>query len=278
MKEIRKKQRKLYKILKTLVIFTAVFMLAFIGAKPYIDAVSRIAGVAFNYVCDALVIISLAVVFSYYSKYGKADGLLKNAELKISDAGYYISARNPADINTIYNGILDDLSDYSVKKDYKVTDFTFDARAFRRALGSNELFYLVKAEKADKNDLISYLDEAQADIQMKSVIRRADAVVCIITDTLQPDAYALTKTMLRLGRKSETKIALCVYETDSNYVYFLGNDTTRCQKMIAETIMSTYIPYDDKYKSADKLPFQLELENELAEYTLNDFKDGKYNY
>ena len=124
----------------------------------------------------------------------------------------------------------------------------------------------------------AFLDEAQADIQMKSVIRRADAVVCIITDTLQPDAYALTKTMLRLGRKSETKIALCVYETDSNYVYFLGNDTTRCQKMIAETIMSTYIPYDDKFKSADKLPFQLELENELENYTLNDFKDGKYNY
>ena len=73
MREVRKKQKNFYKFLKSLVIFSVVFIFIYIGAQPYVKSFNETLAVAVNYACDILVIINLVVIFLYYSKYGKVE-------------------------------------------------------------------------------------------------------------------------------------------------------------------------------------------------------------
>ena len=80
MREVRKKQKNFYKFLKSLVIFSVVFIFIYIGAQPYVKSFNETLAVAVNYACDILVIINLVVIFLYYSKYGKVESFLKDIE------------------------------------------------------------------------------------------------------------------------------------------------------------------------------------------------------
>ena len=80
MREVRKKQKNFYKFLKSLVIFSVVFIFVYIGAQPYVKSFNETLAVAVNYACDILVIINLVVIFLYYSKYGKVESFLKDIE------------------------------------------------------------------------------------------------------------------------------------------------------------------------------------------------------
>ena len=71
MNEIRKKQKKLFKIMKALVIFSVVFILIFIGLQPTLNEYNPLLSTVLTYICDALVVAVLVFLFSYYSKYGK---------------------------------------------------------------------------------------------------------------------------------------------------------------------------------------------------------------
>ena len=93
MREIRKKQKKLYKAMRILLYAAIAVLVVYIGAEPLVAKASHVAALVMNYVCDALVIASMFMLLMYYSKYGKVDGYLSRIEDELADAGYYLSDR-----------------------------------------------------------------------------------------------------------------------------------------------------------------------------------------
>ena len=138
MREVRKKQKNFYKFLKSLVIFSVVFIFIYIGAQPYVKSFNETLAVAVNYACDILVIINLVVIFLYYSKYGKVESFLKDIENELEDAGYYINSRDKESIEQRCVTISNDLekNGYKMNKVVEVKDFSFDTRAIK---GNNYL-------------------------------------------------------------------------------------------------------------------------------------------
>ena len=117
MREVRKKQKNFYKFLKSLVIFSVVFIFIYIGAQPYVKSFNETLAVAVNYACDILVIINLVVIFLYYSKYGKVESFLKDIENELEDAGYYINSRDKESIEQRCVTISNDLEKNGYKMD-----------------------------------------------------------------------------------------------------------------------------------------------------------------
>ncbi len=274
MNEFRKKQKKLFKIMKILIVFSAVFIFAYIGAQPYVADFSKILAVVINYVCDALVLVNLMIIFIYYSKYGKSDSFLTSVEYEINDAGYYITSREESTREDYLNAVADDLksNNFSVDKNITVNDFTFDIRAYKK----KEFFYIANIDLIDKNDVVAYLDEVIYDITVKYIKRKGNAVLCFITDKAQDDAVALSKMITPLGKKETIKISIAIVEPETKKVYFRGNEESICRKLTANYIMNCDIPIKDKYISKDKLPFQYELEEKMKGFNIKDFKDGNF--
>ena len=191
MREVRKKQKNFYKFLKSLVIFSVVFIFIYIGAQPYVKSFNETLAVAVNYACDILVIINLVVIFLYYSKYGKVESFLKDIENELEDAGYYINSRDKESIEQRCMTISNDLekNGYKMNKLVEVKDFSFDTRAIK----GNNYFYIVNIEKVDKNDILAYLDEMIYDLTSNLFRRKGNGVLCFITDTACDDAIEISK-------------------------------------------------------------------------------------
>lgn len=274
MREVRKKQKKFYKFLKGLVIFSVIFIFIYIGAQPYVKAFNETLAVSVNYACDILVIINLVVIFLYYSKYGKVEAFLKDIENELEDAGYYINSRDKENTDQRCETISDDLekNGYKMSKLVEVKDFSFDVRAIK----GKSYFYIVKVEKLDKNDILAYLDEMIYDLTSNLFKRKGNAVLCFVTDTACDDAIEISKMITPLGRKGQMKIALAIDETDTGNVYFQGREETKNKTQIANFVMNCEMPIKDKYIHKEKMPFQEELEKKAEKFTLKDFNNGNF--
>ena len=240
MREVRKKQKNFYKFLKSLVIFSVIFIFVYIGAQPYVKSFNETLAVAVNYACDILVIINLIVIFLYYSKYGKVESFLKDIENELEDAGYYINSRDKESIEQRCVTISNDLekNGYKMNKLVEVKDFSFDVRAIK----GNNYFYIVNIEKVDKNDILAYLDEMIYDLTSNLFRRKGNGVLCFITDTACDDAIEISKMITPLGRKGQMKIALAIDETDTGNVYFQGREENKNKTQIANFVMNCEMP------------------------------------
>lgn len=274
MNEIRKKQKRLFTLMKILIAFTAIFIFVFIGVEPYVLKASQIADTALRYFSDAMVIAALAVIFIYYSRYGKCDAFLTSVENEINDAGYYFTSREQTDANEYLDAMQQDLSNsgFSVSKNIEISDFTFSLRAYRK----NKYFYAVNTDSLDRNDVLAYLDEAINDITVKNLKRKGNGVLCFITDKAQEDAIELSKMITPLGRKGQLKIALAIVEPSEKKVYFLGKPDSPCKAMIANYVMNCELPIKEKYIFNDKLEYQIKLEEKMKDFTLEEFKKGNF--
>lgn len=274
MNEFRKKQKKLFRIMKTLIVFSAVFIFVYIGAQPYVANFSQTLAIAINYVCDGLVIVNLVIIFFYYSKYGKSDSFLTSVEYEINDAGYYITSREESTEEDYLNTVIEDLksNNFSVDKNITVNTFTFDVRAYKK----KEFFYIANIDALDKNDVIAYLDEVINDITVKNLKRKGNAVLCFITNKAQDDAIALSKMITPLGKKETIKISVAIVEPETKKVYFRGNEESVCRKLTANYVMNCDIPIKEKYIHREKLSFQHELEEKMKNFNIKDFKDGNF--
>ncbi|MDE5983883.1 MAG: hypothetical protein K2H13_01335 [Eubacterium sp.] len=274
MREFRKKQKKLFTILKTLVIFSAVFIFIFIGAKPYIENASELAASVCSYVCDILAIAVIVTLFLYSSKYGKSDSFLKSVENELSDTGYYLTSRVEKDLKNYVDAIFNDLKScgYAMNSNIEINEFDFDFKANK----SKEFFYCTSIESVDRNDILAYIDAVVFDITVKSLKRKADAVICFVTDKADDDAIALSKMITRLGKKEKINIALAICELSSRRVYFLGNEKTKCQQLIANYVMNCDLPIKEQYIGKERLPFQNELEEKMKSFNIKDFKNGNF--
>lgn len=274
MREFRKKQKKLEKIMKALVIFSAIFLFVYIGASPYIANWNTVADIVLRYFSELLIIGSVAVLFVYYSKYGKSDSFLGTIEYELSDCGFYYSAREVHDeaayINSIKNDFMQD--GYKINTKVETGEFEFDLTAYK----GKEYFYVVNISDLTREDVIAHLDEAINDITVQNLKRTGNGVVCFVTNKANDSAVAISKMITPLGKKENLKIALAIAEIETGRCYFLGNMKTKCQQMIVNYVMGTSIPIDDKYMGDARLPFQDELEERMKGFNVAEFKNGTF--
>ena len=155
MREIRKKQKKLYKAMRILLYAAIAVLVVYIGAEPMVAKASHVAALVMNYVCDALVIASMFMLLMYYSKYGKVDGYLSRIEDELADAGYYLSDRPEREIQPLTAAVLADLDryGYTIERDLELSEMPFDARAMKK----KEFFYVVETEALTRGDILAYL-------------------------------------------------------------------------------------------------------------------------
>ena len=185
MREIRKKQKKLYKAMRILLYAAIAVLVVYIGAEPMVAKASHMAALVMNYVCDALVIASMFMLLMYYSKYGKVDGYLSRIEDELADAGYYLSDRPEREIQPLTAAVLADLDryGYTVERDLELCDMPFDARAMKK----KEFFYVVETEALTRGDILAYSDAAFTDLTVQKMKRRGNGVILFVTDTAGED-------------------------------------------------------------------------------------------
>jgi hypothetical protein len=274
MREFRKKQKRLKKMMNILVAVTAIYFFVYIGLEPMLAEWNNTVTVIVGYVADGLVIAVMCVLFAYFSKYGKSDKFLETIEYELSDVGYYLTSREQRDIDSYSNCVVDDLKsqNYSVNSNVEVNELEFDIVASK----SKELFYIVNINELEKSDIVAYLDSAIYDVTAIKVKRKADAVVLFLCDKADDGAISLSKMITALGKKETVKIAIAIAEMTTGRVYFLGNKVTKCQQMIANYVMNCEVPIKDKYKATQQLPFQFELEEHMKDFNIKDFKNGTF--
>lgn len=275
MKEFRLKQKKLKKIMNIFCIITAVFMFVYIGVEPFLpDIIGSVGTLCVGYVADVLVVVSVALLFVYFSRYSKSDSFLEYIEYELSDCGCYFTSRQETSQKDYLTAVLDDLKSngFNIETNVEIDGFTFDVRAIK----GKEIFYIVCDDEIDKNDVIAYQQSAIYDITAVNVKRKANAVMLYICDNADDGAVSLSKAITPLGKKEQIKIANSIVELSSKRCYFLGNKPTKCQQMIANYVMNCALPIKDKFKLNEKLPFQYELEEHMKDFNIKDFNNGTF--
>lgn len=275
MKEFRLKQKKLKKIMNIFCIITAVFMFVYIGVEPFLpDIIGSVGTLCVGYAADVLVVVSVALLFVYFSKYSKSDSFLEYIEYELSDCGCYFTSRQETSQKDYLTAVLDDLKSngFNIETNVEIDGFTFDVRAIK----GKEIFYIVCDDEIDKNDVIAYQQSAIYDITAVNVKRKANAVMLYICDNADDGAVSLSKAITPLGKKEQIKIANSIVELPSKRCYFLGNKPTKCQQMIANYVMNCALPIKDKFKLNEKLPFQYELEEHMKDFNIKDFNNGTF--
>ncbi len=275
MREFRKKQQKLKRIMNTVCILTAFYLFVYIGVEPMLaKALGSTVTLIAAYLCDILVVVCMAVLFSYFSKYGKSDKFLEHIEDELDDVGYYLTARKESNIEEFYGSVVNDLrnNSFSVDEKVEIDGFEFTAKAVK----GKSVIYILKENEVDKNDLLAYQDSAIFDLTSISVKRKANAVMLYICDNATDDAVSLSKMITPLGKKEQIVFANAIVELSSGRCYFLGNKPTKCQQLIAQFALGCDVPIDDKLKGTQKLEFQTELEEHMKEFNIKDYKNGTF--
>ena len=272
MREFRKKQKKLKLIMKVLVTVTAVLLLALIGVEPTLmENGAKSAAYALHYSGEILVVASLAVVMYYYSKYSKSDAFLTNVEYELSDCGYYMTKREEKSVSDFYKAVRAELVEnaYAINENVELSELEFDLRALKR----NEFIYVVTADELDKNDVIAHLDSVVYDLTAVQMKRGGNAVLMFICNSADDGAVSLSKSITTMGKKDRLKVALAIAEVGSGRVYFLGNNPTKCQQLIATLALGCDVPIEDSLKG-ERLPYQDELEEHMKDFDIYEYRRG----
>ena len=241
MSDLRKKQRRFKLIRNVCVIACALVILIYIGIQPYLASLFASTAI-FEFIAFALVLASLALVFLYESKFSKVEEFLNDADLKINDSGYYITAREESDCESYLNAVLKDLTEYGYKSEKEVTLYDFDFAFSAHKKG--EYFYAVNVVTADENDIIAYMNSAKSDLTSQKLAVNGDCVVLFVCNKADYSAIKLSKDFERIitGRRSRLLIFPTIVELETKRVYFLGNKLSRAQKMIVNYVMNCELP------------------------------------
>ena len=274
MREFRRKQKLLKRIMNVIVIATAILLLVLIGTEnALIENAGRSVALALHYASEILVVASLIIVLYYYSKYGKTDTFLTNVEFELSDVGYYKTKRGESTVDSYYKAVREDLigGAFAISENLELTEMDFALRGVKRS----ELFYIVNTDELDKNDIIAHLDSVVYDVTAVLMKRVCNTVLLFVCDKADDEAIALSKSITTMGKKDKIKIAMAIAEVSTGRVYFLGNNTTKCQQMIATYVMNTVVPIANSLKG-ERLPFQDELEEHMKNFDLNEYRRGNF--
>ncbi len=273
--EFRKKQKKWNLIMKTVVIIGAVLIFIYIGAEPYVAKyMGSIATIICGYICDAIIIAAMATIFYYFNKFSKSDSYLTTVEHEISDAGYYLIARDEDDNLSFKKAVIDDLSSnhFNIQTDIELSDFEFDIKSFK----GKDFIYMATVNDINRNDILAYLDSVITDLTVMNLKRKGNVVITFLTDKADESAIELSKMITPLGRKDAIKIALSIVEFETKRCYFLGNMETKNQANIANYIMNCDLPIKEKYISKERLPYQNEVAKKMENFDAKAYRDGNF--
>lgn len=274
MKEIRKKQKKMFTAMKIIVAVTLIYIVVYIGVQPYIAALGGTAAVLFSYLSDGLILASLVIALVYYSKYGKTNAFLNRIEHEIKDCGYYKTDGLPSDPEKYMESLFEKLKSngYAVDSNVEYDGLEFSYTAFKR----KEFFYVCGVDDLSKDDVLAYLDCAVNDLTVRRLKRAGNCLLVFVTDKAQDGAVALSKMVCTFGKKEQLKIALAIVEPENEKCYFLGNMQTKTQQMAAQYLMNCSVPIPEKLKHNEILPFQKELEKHMEDFTVKLYLDGSF--
>lgn len=274
MREFRKKQKRLYRIMKAVIIFSVIFIFIFIGAQPYVEKFSSVADMICRYLCDILIVANLGILFSYYNKYGKSDKFLEAVEYELSDYGSYVTARAEKEEKAFIKAMRNDFSKngYAVNSDIEIDEFDFSFTASTK----KDFFYAAEIESLSKSDVLAYIDVVINDITVHNLKRKGNTVICFVTDKAEKEAVAISKMITPLGKKEQIKIALAIVEPQNSKCYFLGNMETKCQQVIANYVLKCNIPIPKENVGDKRLPFQDELEEHMKDFDIKSFRNGTF--
>lgn len=274
MREFRRKQKRLFKLMKALIIFTVIYILVYIGIEPAVQNYSAGLAAALNYVSQILIILNLPVVFIYYSRYGKCDSFLERTEYEISDFAYYFVSYNKMTESEYVSVLTDNLKNegFSISQNVESDELDFNIIASKK----KEYFYVCSVDSASKDDVLAYLDAVINDITVHKLKRAGNAVLCIVTDNAEDSSVALSKMITPIGKKEQLKIAMAIIEPETRKCYFLGNMETKCQQMILNYIMKSPYPIPEDLKGEKHMSFQDDIEEKMKSFNIRDFKDGTF--
>lgn len=274
MKEIRKKQKKLYTAMKIIVSVTLVYIVVYIGIQPYAAEWGRTLSIVLSYLSDVLIVVSLAIALIYYSRYGKTNAFLTRIEHEIKDCGYYKINGTVSNQEDYLNSLFDKLKNdgFAIESNVEYDGLEFSYVAVKR----KEFFYVCDIDDLSKDDVLAYLDSTVNDLTVRRLKRAGNCLIVFITDKAQDEAVALSKMICTFGKKEQLKIAIAIAEPETLKCYFLGNMQTKTQAMTAEYLMNTHAPIPDELKHKEVLEFQKELEKHMEEFTIKSYLDGTF--
>lgn len=274
MKEIRKKQKRLYTAMKVIVSVTLVYIVVYIGIQPYTSEWGQTIALVLSYLSDILIVASLAVALIYYSRYGKTNAFLTRIEHEIKDCGYYKINGTQSNQEDYLNSLFDKLKNdgFAIESNVEYDGLEFSYVAVKR----KEFFYICDIDDLSKDDVLAYLDSTVNDLTVRRLKRAGNCVIVFITDKAQDSAVALSKMICTFGKKEQLKIAIAIAEPETLKCYFLGNMQTKTQAMTAEYLMNTKVPIPDELKHKEVLDFQKELEKHMEEFTIKSYLDGTF--
>lgn len=274
MKEIRKKQKKLYTAMKIIVSVTLVYIVVYIGIQPYAAEWGRTLSIVLSYLSDVLIVVSLAIALIYYSRYGKTNAFLTRIEHEIKDCGYYKINGTVSNQEDYLNSLFDKLKNdgFAIESNVEYDGLEFSYVAMKR----KEFFYVCDIDDLSKDDVLAYLDSTVNDLTVRRLKRAGNCLIVFITDNAQDEAVALSKMICTFGKKEQLKIAIAIAEPETLKCYFLGNMQTKTQAMTAEYLMNTHVPIPDELKHKEVLEFQKELEKHMEEFTIKSYLDGTF--
>lgn len=274
MKEIRKKQKKLFAAMRVIVGITLVYIVVYIGVQPYIAELGTTAAAVFSWLSDILIVASLAVALVYYSRYGKTNAFLTRIEHEIKDCGYYKLNAEQTSPDDFLEKLFERLkgNGFALDSNVEYDGFEFSYTAFKR----KEFFYVCGVDDLSKDDVLAYLDCAVNDLTVRRLKRAGNALLVFVTDEAQDGAVALSKMICTFGKKEQLKIAIAIVEPKTGKCYFLGNMQTKTQSMAVEYLMNATVPIPEELKYKEILPFQKELEEHMEDFTIKSYLDGTF--
>ena len=218
MTDFLKKQRA-FKLLRNIsIIVSAVLICMYIGAEPYIE--KGFGNTApFQLALFVLVIISMALLFIYESRYAKAAEFIQDIGYEISDSGYYLTTREEKDAAEFTEAAVNDLKadGYRCESAISVNGLEFAASAVK----GNEFIYFVSVDTADKNDIFIVANCAQVEPMLKATSGR------IKPDHILSEPSARNTAFLKPKDVHFTSITESPLISDISVLYRVGDTTSQ---------------------------------------------------
>jgi len=274
MNDFVKKQKRFKLFRNAFLIFTAFAIFIYIGAEPYIEK-NQGNTKAFELLLFILVIVSMALLFIYESKFSKAISFIEDSAYEINDAGYYFIYNSEASKEEFIASVKENLTvnGFKIENNPEVKELLFSFNAFKGC----EYLYLVNLESVDKNDILAYSDSAVYDLTANKLRAKGNCAVVFVCDNADESAVSLSKSISRIiSGKKVIRIGFAIAELSTGRIYFRGNEPSVLQKLICQYIIGCELPLDKKLIGNEKLEFQIELENKLKDFNIADYKSGKY--
>ena len=197
MREFRKKQKKMKKIMNILLTIInllqcsciIIFILIYYFIQPTLTAaVGTGVTMVVLYIMYGFVLACMVVLFQYTNTYSKCDKFLESVENELSDTGYYYTEKTAEEYS---KAVENDLKEHGFSLSFNETidAFEFDCVARKK----KEYFYIINIDELEKSDIVAYLDSAIYDVTAVNISRKGDGVLMFVCDKADEGAISVSK-------------------------------------------------------------------------------------